>query len=309
MRDIQTRRTRVATARYVVWLVGVLAPLLASFPPAAIECLRDRAACLSINESEKSNRGEDLSLVSVITAPVKHNGVLNVSYQRHKRIRNTAQAQSVRSSRQAIIGIVDELNKQLALPFDVNVSLEKCNDADAYYDQVSHTVMVCYELLDSYYHLFSPVVRGRAKMDEAVTGAAVSVFLHELGHAVIDAWDLPITGREEDAADQFATLLMINGLDDGERMALNGARAFELFANLEKGQAKFYWDEHSTDRQRFYDEICLIYGHNPDKYDYLHKDGTLPAGRADLCEEDYARLRKSWQTLLSPYVRDGPLKF
>jgi len=292
-----------------VWVVGVLAPFLVTFPPAVIECLRDRTACLSIIKSDKSNGGEDLSPVNAIAGPVKHNGVLKFSFQRRERIRNTAQAQSVRNSREAIIGIVDELKNQMDLPFDVNVSLEKCNDADAYYDKDDHTVTVCYELLESYYYLFSPVVRGRAKMDEAVTGAAVSVFLHELGHAVIDAWDLPITGREEDAADQFATLLMINGLDDGERMALNGARSFELLGNLEKGQAKFYWDEHSTDKQRFYDAICLIYGHNPDKYNYLHKNGTLPAGRADLCEEDYARLRKSWQTLLSPYVRKGLLHF
>jgi hypothetical protein len=309
LRDIQRSRTRVATTHLVVWVVGVLAVFLASFPPAAIECLRDPAACLSITETDKSNGGEDLSPVSTTAAPVKHNGVLKVSYQRHKRIRNTAQAQSVRSSRQAIIRIVDELKNQLALPFDVNVSLEKCNYADAYYDEANHTVTVCYELIESYYHLFSPVVSGRAKMDEAVTGAAVSVFLHELGHAVIDAWDLPITGREEDAADQFATLLMINGLDDGELMALNGARAFELFANLEKGQPKLYWDEHSTDKQRFYDEICLIYGHNPEKYNYLQTDGTLPAGRADVCEEDYVRLRKSWQKLLSPYVQKGLLNF
>jgi hypothetical protein len=292
-----------------VWVVGVLAPFLVSFPPAVIECLRDRTASLSITKSEKSNGGEDLSPVNAIAAPIKHNGVLKFSYQRHKRIRNSAKAQSVRSSRQAIIGIVDELKNQVALPFDVNVSLEKCNDADAFYDEDYHTVTVCYELLESYYRLFSPVVRGRANMDEAVAGATVSVFLHELGHAVIDAWDLPITGREEDAADQFATLLMINGLDDGERMALNGARSFELLANLEKGQAKFYWDEHSSDKQRFYDEICLIYGHNPDRYDYLLKDGTLPAERAELCGEDYARLRKSWQTLLSPYVRKGLLHF
>ena len=36
-------------------------------------------------------------------------------------------------------------------------------------------------------------------------GVTVSTFFHELGHALIDAWDLPITGREEDAADQLPT--------------------------------------------------------------------------------------------------------
>jgi len=60
--------------------------------------------------------------------------------------------------------------------------------------------------------------------------------------------------------------------------------------DLEKGQAKFYW-RNSTDKQRFYDAICLIYGHNPDKYNYLHKNGTLPRGELT-CARNYASLRK-----------------
>ena len=122
----------------------MLAPFLVSFPPAVIECLRDRTACLNITKSDKSNGGEDLSPINAIAAPVQHNGVLKFSDQRHNRIRNSAQAQSVRSSRQAIIGIVAELKNQMALPFDVNVSLEKCYYADAFYDEDSHTVTVCY---------------------------------------------------------------------------------------------------------------------------------------------------------------------
>ena len=38
-------------------------------------------------------------------------------------------------------------------------------------------------------------------------------------------------------------------------------------------------DPHSLDEQRFYDTICLLYGHNPDKYEYLIKNGTLPMNR------------------------------
>ena len=60
-------------------------------------------------------------------------------------------------------------------------------------------------------------------------------------------------------------------------MALDGARSFQLFAKLEKGQPKFYWDAHSLDEQRFYDTVCLIYGHNPDKYHNLFVPGRLPA--------------------------------
>ncbi|MDX6710443.1 MAG: hypothetical protein QOH96_1459, partial [Blastocatellia bacterium] len=84
MKDTKRRSTGATTTHLIVWVVGVLAPFLVSFPPAVIECLRDRTASLSIIKSEKSNGGEDLSPVNAIAAPIKHNGVLKFSYQRHK---------------------------------------------------------------------------------------------------------------------------------------------------------------------------------------------------------------------------------
>jgi len=37
-------------------------------------------------------------------------------------------------------------------------------------------------------------------------GATIAVLLHEIGHAMIDVYDLPIVASEEDAADEFATI-------------------------------------------------------------------------------------------------------
>lgn len=86
----------------------------------------------------------------------------------------------------------------------------------------------------------------------------VSIFLREVAHALIDGWELPITGREEDAADQFSTLLLINGMHDGEQMALNTARSFKLLADLEKGQNKVYLDAHSLDEYCFKLHRCHL---------------------------------------------------
>ena len=44
---------------------------------------------------------------------------------------------------------------------------------------------------------------------EVLVGGAVSVILHELGHALFQIQDIPLLGREEDAADQIAALLML----------------------------------------------------------------------------------------------------
>ncbi len=89
-------------------------------------------------------------------------------------------------------------------------------------------------------------------------------------------------------------------------MALDGAISFKLYADLEKGEQKIYWDEHSLDEQRFYDTICLIYGHDPAKYAYLVKDNTPPEERAELCREDYPKVSNSWNQLLVPDIKHRP---
>jgi hypothetical protein len=223
-------------------------------------------------------------------------------YEQRKGFMGSGSKHSALVSERAVHTIVEELKKRIALPFDIKVVFESCGDPDSYYDEGSHEIVICYELIDAYHYLFSRTLKGRTAQNEAVKGATVSMFLHEVAHALIDGWDLPITGREEDAADQFSTLLLINDMPEGDEMALDGARSFKLLAGLEKGQEKDYSDPHSLDEQRFFETICLVYGHRPDQYEYLIRNGTLPSERAFDCEEDYARLNKSWQRLLAPHL-------
>jgi len=204
---------------------------------------------------------------------------------------------------EAIECIVDSLNERMALPYDITITFKECDGPDASYDDTTHQVTVCYDLIDDYYDLFSIEIKDEAALDEAVKGALASALFHELGHALMDAWNLPITGKEEDAADQLSTLILIEETEEGEQMALDGALAFKLYAALDGGEEKAYWDEHSLDEQRFYGILCMLYGHDPEKYEQMIKDGTLPASRAEMCKDDYAKLKKSWQTLLAPFVK------
>ena len=101
--------------------------------------------------------------------------------------------------------------------------------------------------------------------------------------------------------------MLIERIDDGEQMALDGALSFKLYAGLEKGE-KIYWDEHSLDEQRFFDTICLVYGHDEDKFAYLVNNGTLPEERSALCSEDYDRVSRAWRQLLAPYLKQSAHK-
>ena len=297
------RTTKPVRKRIAVWAF-VLTPVLLTF--SLVPTISSRGWNLSregVAKSAKSNRDSDGQSRGEAAATLSHSlGELKFTYDKRKRFRGSAAIHSALIGQEAVDRIVGELKKQIALPFDIHVVFEECGDEDAFYDRETHEIIVCYELIDGYYYLFSHKLKARAARNEAAKGAIVSIFLHEVAHALIDGWELPITGREEDAADQFATLWLINGMADGEQMALNSARSFKLFAHLERGQKKVYSDPHSLDEQRFYDTICLIYGHRPEKYEYLIREGTLPAERAVDCEEDYARLNKSWQTLLAPHL-------
>lgn len=243
------------------------------------------------------------SLKSEVKVSLRKNPAdLKFNYEKRKRFRGAEEKAAALVSERAVLTIARDLKKRIGLPFDIQVVFEDCGGPDSFYDEDTHRITICYELIEAYYHLFSPTLKTRTARDEAAKGATVSMFLHEVAHALIDGWDLPITGREEDAADQFSTLLLINGIPNGDKMALDGARAFELLADLERGQGKDYSDPHSLDEQRFFNTICLVYGHQPEHYEYLIRNGTLPGARAFECEETYALVNKSWQVILAPHI-------
>ena len=229
-------------------------------------------------------------------------GDLRLRYQPPQET-STSQTPRARSSPQAVEKLIAELNQRLILPFDIDVLLEDCEQPDAYYDPETHQIFLCYQLVDEYYVLFAKKIKDKTKLDDAVTAATAATFFHELGHGLVDAWKVPITGREEDAVDQLSTLVLIEATEDGEQMALDGALAFKLYADLASGEKKIYWDEHSLDEQRFFDTICLVYGHDDEKFAYLVDNGTLPEERALLCPQDYNRVKGAWQQLLGPYLK------
>jgi hypothetical protein len=225
-------------------------------------------------------------------------------YKNRKNRRGSAKMRRGAGNEHAIRKIIQELNNQFSLPYDIDICFKDCRGPDAYYDDETCQVVLCYQLIDDHHDLFSRKVRNKSKLNEAVRGAMAATCLHEVGHALVDVLHLPTTGKEEEAVDQLSTLILINNIEDGGEMALDAARSFKLYADQEAGEEKLYWDEHSLDEQRFYDTICMVYGYNPDKYEYLVMDGTLPQVRADMCPEYYDKIRSSWKKLLEPFLKN-----
>lgn len=202
--------------------------------------------------------------------------------------------------------IAANLNSELALPTNITIVFTECNGmVNAFYSPKERTIAMCYELVDQFRQLY---LQGGGTIEDTGTGIAGAVFLtmyHEVGHALIDVLDLPTTGAEEIVVDQLSTFILVEqGGETGEMLALNGARFYLLMArrNEQLGAKHPYWDVHATDEQRFFNFACWIYGSNPDKYGYL-VDRALPKQRALGCSDEYRRFVKGWRNALAPFIK------
>jgi len=205
--------------------------------------------------------------------------------------------------------ILDELNQSLVLPRDVPVRLEECSEVNAFYDAENGSVTLCYELLGHFLELFGNQVEedtdeAREEAASKAVAALVFAFYHELGHALIDIYNLPATGREEDAVDQLATVLLLETWDgeESELAILSSAEWFDLDASEREDEPDMA-DEHALDEQRYYNLVCWIYGSDTEYFSDVVDDWELPPARAERCEGEYQRMSQAWDALLGPHLR------
>ncbi len=193
----------------------------------------------------------------------------------------------------------EQLNKTIRIPNKIEIQLVDCNTINAFYDPRGKRIIMCYELIDYFLRVFKPTAKSNDELGAAVFGAVAFTFFHEVGHSLIDQLELPAVGREEDSADQIATLTLMGTGDEGVGMALSGAYWFQL--QQKGGNETPFWDEHAFDGQRFYNIVCLIYGSNPEKYQSFVSSGTLPAARAKRCPEEHVKIGRAWNKLLAAH--------
>jgi hypothetical protein len=137
-------------------------------------------------------------------------------------------------------------------------------------------------------------------------GNLLFVMSHEMGHALIDDMYLYVLGREEDAADSFATVTMLKLGRTFTQRALEEAAKGWFLANQRdraKGEKMSFYDEHGLDRQRAYQIICLMVGSAPDKFEALANEAKMPDDRQGTCQGDWSTASWGWNKALKPYMR------
>jgi hypothetical protein len=146
----------------------------------------------------------------------------------------------------------------------------------------------------------------REKAVQFVVGNMLFVTLHELAHAAIADLEIPVLGREEDAADEFAILRMLWVGSPFSHQALADATKGWFFSarrDRKEGEPLAFYDEHSLDQQRAYQIVCLMVGHDPSDMVDLAKEMKLPDDRRESCKGDYAKASASWTAVLQPHRR------
>lgn len=133
---------------------------------------------------------------------------------------------------------------------------------------------------------------------------------HEAAHALIATLNLPVIGREEDAADMLAASIMIpaeGGDDTRDQKIMDAIDGFALVDGLagESPGEEDYMDEHGLDAQRYYQMACLLYGSDPDGFAEYAEAIGLTEDRLSSCPDEYKRATQSWQRLLAPYQPKG----
>jgi Putative metallopeptidase len=205
-----------------------------------------------------------------------------------------------------------ELLSPLRLPRPLMLKLKGCNgEANAWYDYDDMDVTVCYELIqkniDDAPKETTPAGITR---EDAIIGPLAEIFLHETAHAIFDLLEVPVLGREEDAADLVAAYILLKFKKEEARKLLAGvAYMYGTQAKIMQPQIRLdkFADEHGVPAQRYFNYLCMAYGDNPELYADAVTLGGLPKGRAERCAAEYEQIDFAFKKLITPYV-DPTLK-
>lgn len=202
--------------------------------------------------------------------------------------------------------IAEKLSSQIYLPEPVGLTIAECGNANAFYNSQYRLISICYELFGQMTIGIQRSFNGIAspqEINDAISGGIAFVLLHELGHALVHILDLPLLGREEDAADQIAAYLILQSSDNISTSAIAGALWF-----FRSGSALFYTrrhfsDTHSLGQQRQSNLACWAYGKDAIRYQYLLVGEHLTHERSLGCSGEYQKLESTVRKLLGNNIR------
>jgi hypothetical protein len=133
------------------------------------------------------------------------------------------------------------------------------------------------------------------------TDVTLHVILHELGHALIREFDLPVLGNEETMADAFATHYLTTHLPE---RALDVLRARVASLMLEAGAVpREEWSvsgEHDSDARRAFQIAALAVAADAERYRPVALEVGMSEGDVRRSTDYGSEIHRSWRRVLQP---------
>lgn len=195
----------------------------------------------------------------------------------------------------------------LKLPRKLMVQLDQCNAERRAY-QPGGPVTICYEYVAKIDRTAPRDQRPDGLPREMmIVGAFVQSVLHEVAVAIFDVLELPVWGRESDAADKLAGFIMVQfGKDIALKVMVGAAWYFD--ATERTWNESDYASENSPEAQRFFNYLCIAYGSDPATFKFLIDQNMLPVRRAQRCTGEFYALRYAFAKTILPHVDVTMLK-
>lgn len=235
-----------------------------------------------------------------VRAPEPQFGKITVSYLSQSDPTWSVVRDGVRDS-----AYLDELANRFTnafeLPTDLKVKVGLCGTANAFYIPNEREILMCLELVVAMYVAFESTGQWDVEASEQRAHLGyLWVYVHELGHALWDMFEIASLGSEEDAVDDFATILLIEaGLGWS---VLAGADYFALVENGTVTRPALA-DEHGLGIERLYNAACLLYGSDPATYGAVLESLPDLIPRSPRCPAEFIEKRDDLDRLLEPYLR------
>jgi hypothetical protein len=203
--------------------------------------------------------------------------------------------------------VLEELQAFLAalrLPKDLKITARDCGAQSLPYPP-GGPVTICYDLINLIEQQAIKIYpQNNGSQAIIVIGATIQALLHETAHGILDVLQVPIWGREDDAADRLAALMMMQFGEDLEKITIYGTTT--LFKSLAASQKTWtgsdFADAASPDAQRYYNYLCIAAGADIALFGGALVDGTIPSFRAGACAYEYDQIKKAFDLRIMPYI-------
>jgi putative metallopeptidase DUF4344 len=203
-----------------------------------------------------------------------------------------------------------KLNRKVLVKFD------QCGATTVRY-KPQGPVTICYEYVAEVERLAPretvSLVAGPVTTESAIVGPVVQAALREVTIAAFDILQIPVWGRQEDAADRVAAFTM---LQFGPDVAWNTVVGFQWFLSGNALAAPDFADVRGAVVQRYYTTLCIAVGAEQRQiFQFAPNDqrhflwfvaqgnvGDLPYARYTSCVEEFDTVRQAFNQSIMPHL-------